>query len=71
MAFKYALRFPDGNDAGEAEYPDGSVQAGDEIRVDGNRMIGRAAWREVLGRGCQRRGVRIAAGPALATIAPR
>ena len=37
--FKYALRWADGDDAGEAEYPDGSVQVGEQIRIDGNRLV--------------------------------
>jgi hypothetical protein len=37
--FRYALRWADGDDAGTAEYPDGGEQAGDEIRIDGNRLV--------------------------------
>ena len=39
MGFRYTLRLPDGTDAGEVEYPDASVQAGDVIRVDGNQKM--------------------------------
>ena len=39
MGFLYTLRLSDGSDAGEVEYPDGGVQAGDEIRVSGNRKM--------------------------------
>lgn len=37
VAFRYRLTFADGEDAGTVEYPDGTVQAGDEIIGDGNR----------------------------------
>jgi hypothetical protein len=39
VGFRYALRLADGTDAGEVEYPDGSVQAGDVIRADGNQKL--------------------------------
>lgn len=39
MGFRYALRWADGDDAGTAEYPDGGIQAGDEIRINGNRLV--------------------------------
>ena len=39
VRFPYALRLADGTDAGEAEYADTNVQAGDMIRVDGNRKM--------------------------------
>jgi hypothetical protein len=40
MAFRYQLRLSDhGEDAGEAQFADGGVQAGDEIIVSGNREM--------------------------------
>ncbi len=39
MGFKYQLLWADGDDAGDAEYPDGSMEAGDEIRINGNRLV--------------------------------
>ena len=39
MGFRYALRWADGDDAGTAEYPDDGIQAGDEIRIDGNQLV--------------------------------
>ena len=39
MGFRYQLRWADGDDAGEAEYPDGGIEAGDEIRINGNRLV--------------------------------
>lgn len=39
MAFRYQLRLADGEDAGEVQFADGGVQAGDEIRVSGNRQM--------------------------------
>jgi hypothetical protein len=39
MGFKYALRWADGGDAGEAEYPDGSIQVGEQIRINGNQLV--------------------------------
>jgi hypothetical protein len=36
---RYALRFADGDDAGEIEYPDGSISPGDEIPIEGNRLV--------------------------------
>jgi hypothetical protein len=39
VGFRYTLRLVDGTDAGEGEYADTSVEAGDVIRVDGNRRM--------------------------------
>jgi len=39
LGFRYTLRLPDGSDAGEVEYPDGGVQAGDVIRIDDNQRM--------------------------------
>jgi hypothetical protein len=39
MGYLYRLTYTDGDDAGEVEYPDGGVQAGDEIRIEGNRRM--------------------------------
>jgi hypothetical protein len=38
MGFKYTLRLPDGDDAGEAEFGY-QPQAGDEIRINGNQRV--------------------------------
>ena len=39
MGFRYTLRFADGDDAGTVEYPGGAIQVGDEVRIDGNRLV--------------------------------
>ena len=39
MAFRYALRLPDGSDAGEWETSSPGVRPDDEIRVAGNRRM--------------------------------
>jgi hypothetical protein len=44
VGFRYALRWADGDDAGTAEYPDDAIQAGDEIRIDGNSSMGKSAY---------------------------
>ena len=38
MGFKYTLRLPDRDDAGEAEFGY-QPQAGDELRIDGNQLV--------------------------------
>ena len=39
MGFKYQLLWADGDDAGDAEYPDGSIQVGEQIRINGNQLV--------------------------------
>jgi hypothetical protein len=39
VGFRYALRWADGDDAGEAEYPDGVIQVGEQIRINGNQLV--------------------------------
>ncbi len=39
VGFRYALRWADGDNAGTAEYPDDGIQAGDEIRINGNQRV--------------------------------